>query len=57
MYEFEVVLMEKTFGRVRVIAEGPEQARELALHSPDIEWDEPSDAEVILTAAGRPVDH
>jgi hypothetical protein len=48
MYEYEVVLMERRFGRVRVMADGAEQAQEIALQSKMIEWEDTTDAEVII---------
>jgi hypothetical protein len=52
MYEFEVVLMEKVFGRVTIKADGPEQAKQIALTSPDIQWDDPTEAEVLFVSRG-----
>jgi hypothetical protein len=48
MYEFEVVVVRNTFGRVMVKADGYEQAKEIACDSSDIEWNEPSDPEVVF---------
>jgi hypothetical protein len=53
MYEYEVVLMERRFGRVRVTADGLEQAQQIALDRADVEWDDATDAEVIFA---MPVD-
>jgi hypothetical protein len=50
MYEYEVVLMERRFGRIRIKADGLEQAQEIALHSAMIEWDDATDAEVIFAS-------
>ena len=48
MYEYEVVLMERRFGRVRVMADGLEQAQEIALERADVEWEDATDAEPIF---------
>jgi hypothetical protein len=48
MYEYEVILVEKTYGRIRVKANGLEEAKELALHSVDVEWEDARDAEVMF---------
>jgi len=44
---YEVLLMEKVYGTVKVKAVNEEQARHLALRSRDVEWENPSNVEVI----------
>lgn len=48
MFEFEVVLMEKRYGRVIVRADGLEQAKEVALQRADVEWEDATETEPIF---------
>ena len=46
MNEYEVLLLEKTFGRVTVNADNMEDAKKIALKSAAVEWDSESTTEV-----------
>jgi hypothetical protein len=47
MKTYEVLLLEKVYGTVKVKAMNEEQARHLALKSRDVEWENPGNVEVI----------
>jgi hypothetical protein len=47
MNTYEVLLAERVYGTVKVQAKTEEEAHHLALRSPAVKWDNPSNIEVI----------
>jgi hypothetical protein len=53
MNVYEVLLVEKVYGTIKVTAKTEEQAQHLALRSREIAWENPSNVEVVAVMVVR----